>query len=228
MLGWDITDYGLDDFEHIGAVLYTVRNGSIDDKSVGVPFCEKYIVMRERPAPHQPLPRGQDRGHHQPRRRHAAPLPVEGGPRHGQDDSTTDVDVYMDGVLHTFKPGAEVLVEPGNSISLTPYIAHIFGAKPGSDLVVGEVSSINDDNTDNYFLEEEPALHHHRGRRAHGLPALQRIREYILSREPSARPDRHMAGARFLRLCRHAKSRPKGRLCMRSRLGPPTPDPPPC
>ena len=47
-----------------------------------------------------------------------------------------------------------MLVEPGNSISLTPYIAHIFGAKPGSDLVVGEVSSINDDNTDNYFLEK--------------------------------------------------------------------------
>ena len=39
MLGWDITDYGLNDFEHIGSVLYTVRNGSIDDKSVGVPFC---------------------------------------------------------------------------------------------------------------------------------------------------------------------------------------------
>ena len=98
MLGWDITDYGLNDFEHIGSVLYTVRNGSINDKSVGVPFCEKYIVMTRRPAPHQPLPRGQDGGHHQPRRRRAAPLPVEGGPRHGQDDSTTDVDVYMDGV----------------------------------------------------------------------------------------------------------------------------------
>ena len=46
MLGWDITDYGLDDFEHIGAVLYTVRNGSINDKSVGVPFAEKYIILR--------------------------------------------------------------------------------------------------------------------------------------------------------------------------------------
>ena len=71
----------------------------------------------------------------------------------GREVLDTDVNVYMDGVLHTFKPGAEVLVEPGNSISLTPYIAHIFGAKPGSDLVVGEVSSINDDNTDNYFSE---------------------------------------------------------------------------
>ena len=47
MLGWDVTDFGMDDFDHIGAVLYTVRNGSIVDSSVGVPFCEKYIVMRD-------------------------------------------------------------------------------------------------------------------------------------------------------------------------------------
>ena len=44
------------------------------------------------------------------------------------------------------------------------------GPKPGmGDLVVGEVSKVNDDNTDNYFLEptarfadieeDEPALH---------------------------------------------------------------------
>ena len=51
-----------------------------------------------------------------------------------------------------------------------PYIAHIFGPKPGTgDLIVGEVSKVNDDNTDNYFLEpvarfadideDEPILH---------------------------------------------------------------------
>ena len=153
MLGWDITDYGLDDFEHIGAVLYTVRNGSIDDKSVGVPFCEKYIVMRD----------GQRLTNHYHVAKTEDIINRAGGTLQlylwNVDPATgkvldTDVNVYMDGVLHTFKPGAEVLVEPGNSISLTPYIAHIFGAKPGSDLVVGEVSSINDDNTDNYFLEK--------------------------------------------------------------------------
>lgn len=43
---------------------------------------------------------------------------------------------------------------PGNSISLKPHIAHIFGPKPGTgELVAGEVSKVNDDNTDNYFLE---------------------------------------------------------------------------
>ena len=133
--------------------LDTVRNGSIDDKSVGVPFCEKYIVMRD----------GQRLTNHYHVAKTEDIINRAGGtlrlylwkvdPATGKM-TDEDVDVYMDGVLHTFKAGEEVLVEPGNSISLTPYIAHIFGPKPGSDLVVGEVSSINDDNTDNYFLEE--------------------------------------------------------------------------
>lgn len=48
MLGWDITDFGMGDFNKVGAVLYTVRNGSLEDKSIGVPYCEKYILMRTR------------------------------------------------------------------------------------------------------------------------------------------------------------------------------------
>ena len=46
-LGWDITDFGSGDFAKTGAVLYTVRNGLVDDPKVGVPYCEKYIVMKE-------------------------------------------------------------------------------------------------------------------------------------------------------------------------------------
>ena len=47
MMGWDITDFGTNDFKNIGAVLYTVRNGKMDDPTVGVPYCEKYIVMKD-------------------------------------------------------------------------------------------------------------------------------------------------------------------------------------
>ena len=66
----------------------------------------------------------------------------------------TDVHVFMDGIEHVFKAGEEIIVRKGSSISLAPYISHIFGPKPGTgDLIVGEVSKVNDDNTDNYFLE---------------------------------------------------------------------------
>ena len=101
MLGWDITDYGLNDFEHIGSVLYTVRNGSIDDKNVGVPFCEKYIVMRD----------GQRLTNHYHVAKTEDIINRAGGtlrlylwkvdPATGKM-TDEDVDVYMDGVLHTF------------------------------------------------------------------------------------------------------------------------------
>jgi D-lyxose ketol-isomerase len=153
MLGWDITDFGMGDFTKVGAVLYTVRNGSLKDKDAGVPYCEKYILMKD--------------GQRLPKHYHVMKtediINRTGGLLQvflwGIDPATGDVldapvKVYQDGIQYTYKPGEEILLTPGNSISLTPYIAHIFGPKAGSgDLVVGEVSAINDDMTDNYFLE---------------------------------------------------------------------------
>ena len=47
MLGWDISDFGTGKFDEIGAVLYTVRNGRMGDESIGVPYCEKYLLFKE-------------------------------------------------------------------------------------------------------------------------------------------------------------------------------------
>ncbi len=59
-------------------------------------------------------------------------------------------------------------VPTGCSVTLTPYIYHLFLAEGG--LIIGEVSKINDDNIDNHFAEastsrfseveeDEPILH---------------------------------------------------------------------
>ena len=168
-LGWDITDFGSGDFATVGAVLYTVRNGLADDPKVGVPYCEKYIVMKD--------------GQHLPNHYHVFKsediINRAGGdisvflwnadPKTGAK-LDTDVHVFMDGIEKVVKPGEEIVVTKGNSITLSPYISHIFGPKPGTgDCVVGEVSKVNDDHTDNYFVEpvarfadieeDEPALH---------------------------------------------------------------------
>jgi len=153
-LGWDITDFGSGDFERIGAVLYTVRNGLADDPSVGVPYCEKYILMRD----------GQRLPNHYHVFKSEDIINRAGGDiavwLWNADPTTgkmldTDVHVMMDGIEHVFKPGEEIVVKKGCSITLAPYIAHVFGPKPGTgDVVVGEVSKVNDDHTDNYFLEE--------------------------------------------------------------------------
>ena len=168
-LGWDITDFGSGNFNQIGAVLYTVRNGIVNNPSVGVPYCEKYIVMKD--------------GQHLPNHYHVFKsediINRAGGDIFVQlwnaDRSTgkmleTDVHVWMDGIEHIVKPGEEIIIRKGESISLTPYIAHVFGPKPGTgDCIIGEVSKVNDDHTDNFFLdpisrfadieEDEPPIH---------------------------------------------------------------------
>ena len=169
MLGWDITDFGSGDFATVGAVLFTVRNGLLDDPSVGVPYCEKYILMKEgqRLPCHYHVFKTEDIIN-----RAGGELQVflwNADPATGRR-LDTEVRVFMDGIERVFAPGEEIVVRKGCSISLTPYLAHIFGPKPDTgDLIVGEVSKVNDDNTDNYFLdpvarfadieEDEPPLH---------------------------------------------------------------------
>lgn len=153
MLGWDISDFGTGKFDEIGAVLYTVRNGDINHPEVGVPYCEKYILQKEgqRLPKHYHVFKTEDIIN---RANGVLAVYLWNVDRKTGEQQETDVTVYMDGIAHTFKAGEEILVYPGDSISLAPYVAHIFGPKAGcGELVVGEVSRVNDDNTDNYFLE---------------------------------------------------------------------------
>ena len=169
MLGWDITDFGCGDFDRIGTVLYTVRNGSDTDPGAGVPYCEKYLIMKEgqRLPKHYHVSKTEDIIN-----RAGGVLQVflwNADPETGRQ-LDTEVFVFQDGIRHVYQPGQEILITPGNSISLTPFLAHVFGAKPGyGPLICGEVSKINNDLTDNYFLEptsrfpkieeDEPILH---------------------------------------------------------------------
>ena len=42
---------------------------------------------------------------------------------------------------------------PGESITLPPNLFHKFYAETDADVLIGEVSSVNDDHTDNVFHE---------------------------------------------------------------------------
>jgi len=153
MLGWDITDYGMGDFRRIGSVLFTLRNGA-PDGSAGTPYAEKVIPLYE--------------GQRLPMHFHSCKtediINRGGGMMYMQlfnalpdnePDRKSDVSVYCDGLKRIVGAGEEFLVAPGRSVSLTPKTYHIFGAKEGyGDVVVGEVSSINDDRTDNHFYEK--------------------------------------------------------------------------
>jgi D-lyxose ketol-isomerase len=47
-LGWDVTDFGREDFERVGLVLFTLRNGHPEDcrRKDGVLYAEKVMAVR--------------------------------------------------------------------------------------------------------------------------------------------------------------------------------------
>ncbi|HLJ70922.1 MAG TPA: D-lyxose/D-mannose family sugar isomerase [Roseiarcus sp.] len=68
------------------------------------------------------------------------------------------VRIMKDAAMIEVAAGGRVVLEPGESLVLEPYVAHAFWAEGGAALA-GEVSLANDDATDNYFLSapEPPA-----------------------------------------------------------------------
>ena len=48
MLGWDITDFGTSDFEHVGLTVFTFRNGNFNLKDkYPKNYCEKLLFVRD-------------------------------------------------------------------------------------------------------------------------------------------------------------------------------------
>lgn len=153
MLGWDITDFGSGDFSRYGAVLFTVRNGSIYDAAVGTPYCEKYIFMKngnEQEIPmHYHIHKTEDIIN---RAGGILCVQVYANGADGKPDQKKPVVLFRDGVRYEASAGEVIEITNGNSITLTPFVYHRFFTKTGTgDLIIGEVSKINDDNTDNVF-----------------------------------------------------------------------------
>mgnify|MGYP000507145643 CR=1 FL=1 len=154
MLGWDITDYGSGDFDNVGSVLFTIRNGGQNDRTIGTPYAEKLIIIKDgqRLPTHFHYSKTEDiinRGGG------VLELKLYNSKEDFSIDYETDVVVYCDGIEKVLKAGKSIEITTGNSITLTPYTYHNFGAKKGAGpLITGEVSSINDDNSDNHFAEK--------------------------------------------------------------------------
>ena len=151
-LGWDITDFGSHQFDRIGLVVFTVRNGHHSRAPyTGKPYAEKILIVRENQ--HTPM-------HHHTLKsediicRSGGNLLIHlfnRGPDGGLAD--TDVDVSLDGVRCRVKAGQILRLKPGDSITLTPFLYHEFWTEQGTGTsIVGEVSSVNDDDSDNSFL----------------------------------------------------------------------------
>ena len=149
-LGWDITDFGSSDYRKIGLAVFTIRNGHPENlkRMRGKLYCEKVLVVDvDQVTPmHFHWTKTEDiinRG--------GGNLVIQlynATPDEGLAD--TDVTVSIDGVQRTVPAGGKVVLTPGESITLVDHCYHEFWAEGGRALI-GEVSLVNDDATDNRF-----------------------------------------------------------------------------
>ena len=151
--GWDITDFGAGRFDELGLFLFTLRNGRLADLTAGHGMCyaEKLLISRrDQVTPmHTHVIKAEDiinRG--------GAALVVElfGSDADGNFAPDRGVTVACDGVRREVAPGDKIKLGPGESVTLMPGDWHAFWGE-GGDVLVGEVSTVNDDETDNIFRD---------------------------------------------------------------------------
>ncbi|QKV17572.1 D-lyxose/D-mannose family sugar isomerase [Oricola thermophila] len=152
-LGWDITDYGQGRFEELGLFLFTVRNGSLAnvERGRGMLYAEKIMISGENQI--------------SPMHRHnlkTEDIINKGGgtlvlelfkaDADGSISEDAEVRVLTDGTVRTLPAGGHLKLAPGESVTLEPDTWHAFWGEGGS-VLIGEVSNVNDDLTDNIFRE---------------------------------------------------------------------------
>lgn len=151
-LGWDITDFGSNRFSECGLILFTIRNGNpgFDKK----PYAEKIMIV--------------DENQLTPLHFHGSKMEDiinRGGGNlvlelyNSNSDASLSklpVKVKVDGILKEVSPGGRLILTPGESITFEQRIYHLFYGEPKKGRVlVGEVSSVNDDTSDNHFHLQE-------------------------------------------------------------------------
>jgi len=67
--------------------------------------------------------------------------------------SRKNVSLVVDGVRIFVQAGGTILLKPGQSVTIPPGLYHSYWAERGKGPVLSiEISSVNDDTNDNYFL----------------------------------------------------------------------------
>jgi len=151
-IGFDITDFGQNDFEKIGLILFTLRNGNPKEKNT-IPYCEKVMFS----LPDQVTP---CHFHKQKTEdifvRAGSDLILRIWPKDAKkEDIGKRFKVLFNGCEYReVESGKEIALQPGETVTLTPHLSHDFrGDSKGDGVLVGEVSTFNDDSGDNYFLD---------------------------------------------------------------------------
>lgn len=139
-LGWDVTDFGKNNFLQEGLSLFTIRNNTVDHLP---PYAEKILHVRPQQVTpmHYHLKKIED-------------IINRGGGRlviQFQHKHDLPIKILKDHQERVLETGESVVLNPGESVRIPTTIYHSFWAED-KDVLVGEVSMANDDYNDNIFL----------------------------------------------------------------------------
>ena len=152
-MGWDVTDFGKNNFQKEGAVLFCIRNGNKKSKK-STTYCEKLLLLM----PNQKIP-----FHFHKRKTEDIINKCNGVLELGLYASNNQFYkkkesfiLNIDSKPTRIKPNTKIFLKPGQSITIKPYFCHYLKSsnKNKKNLIVGEVSSLNDDCCDNYFPDK--------------------------------------------------------------------------
>ena len=150
-MGWDVTDFGKGLFNEQGITLFCIRNG-IQGNAQDKPYAEKLLFMRE----------GQEIPFHSHKVKLEDIINRGGGDlaiefvmvNEHLKEKNENINILVDGVQVEVEPHEPLILKRGQSVTVERNIYHKFYALKGTGMVMaGEVSQVNDDNNDNYFLE---------------------------------------------------------------------------
>ena len=157
---WDVTGFGLGDFEKYGLTLVNLTE---------LPqYCEK--IMYARKGQITPIHKHNSKQEDIISRIGVLAIKLYAEDENGEfSEDKGEVEVLRDGEPQTLKSGTIIFVKSGERVTLKPGGFHKFW--PVSDYcIIGEVSTYNDDVSDNVFVnkdvgrfeeidEDEPALY---------------------------------------------------------------------
>jgi D-lyxose ketol-isomerase len=153
-LGWDVTDYGKGNFDQTRLCLFTARNGILSDlkRGSGEVYAEKLMISRkDQLSPmHRHISKTEDiisRGGG------TLVMQLFASTSDGSIDQNSSFSVFTDGQEIGMQVGEKLALKPGQSVTLVPGIWHGFWTEQ-ADVLITEVSSVNDDETDNVFEED--------------------------------------------------------------------------
>jgi len=138
-------------FNEQGITLFCIRNG-IQGNAQDKPYAEKLLFMRE----------GQEIPFHSHKVKLEDIINRGGGDLAIEfvivdehlKEKNQKITILVDGVQIEVAPYEPLILKRGQSVTVERNVYHKFYAVKGTGMVMaGEVSQVNDDNNDNYFLE---------------------------------------------------------------------------